>query len=177
MAALIYWGPRLLCLILLLSIARSDFRKRYIYIWQLLGLYPAYMLIGYEGAAGFYEWGMQSLFNAGFLFVQLLLAYIWYRNRGSNKELGWVDGAIGLGDLAFFPAPAFAYPMLIFMWVHTFGLVLVLAGTVLYHRLRPEHGKELYKNIPLAGGLALCWAVFGVFHYFFESFFAAFGYY
>lgn len=126
----------------------SDFKKRYVYIWQLL-LFGAVQLIYCFLTFGKEIMTQNALINSIFLlFLSLCVGiYIIFRFRKKNELIGWGDILFVLCLTPYFDL----YRFLLFMII---SMVMSLGGwTILY--LRGQRSKE----IPLVSTLGICYSI------------------
>lgn len=132
-------------------LAWEDFRYRAVSVWALVVLtllcgVLAWLSFGWRTALEF------GLLNNIFLLLQYALLTLYF----SIKEKAWVnlaDRYLGRGDIWFVLPMAWLFTPLLFVWVYTVSLVLVLLGALAFRSQVKQRG------IPLVGGLAICWGL------------------
>lgn len=142
----------ILLIITLALLIVTDFKFRYVYIWQLI-LFAAVQLIFCLLTLGKQLFVQNVLINGvAFLFLACCVAiYTFFRFRKKRKVIGW-------GDILFIFAltPYFSlYSFLIFM---TIAMLLTLAGWFIFY-LNGHRSKD----IPLVSTLGICYCFLLIF--------------
>lgn len=136
-------------IIVLMLLIISDFRSRFVYVWQIALFFVVQLIYCYLTFDGGYTLLQNMIANS--VFLLFLSACVWiyvrFRFREKSQLIGW-------GDVLFVFAltPYFALPK--FLWFMILAMVLSLGGwAVLYLRGRRT------KEIPLVSTVGICYGV------------------
>ena len=143
----------IMIVVVLTGIAVQDFRLRAIHwLWipALAALFVVQNADHLPTSALLFNLG----FNLAFLLLQAIVLTIWFSMR-ERKFTNIIDRYIGLGDILFFVALAFAFEPVSFVLVFTVTLLFSLIGYGGFLLLRPHSNQQ----IPLAGLMAIPIAV------------------
>lgn len=124
-------------------IAASDFRSRNISVlWLSLAggsaLYLAFSVYGWECVLG-------NVITGGILLAVVNLCCLLYFRARHGRASGYVDSAIGLGDIVFLAICLPLFPCIRFAWMLVTSAALGLLYAVCFRS----------DNIPLAGIIAM----------------------
>jgi Flp pilus assembly protein protease CpaA len=135
----------LICAVVL---AVQDFRTRLISPWIVVLLGLALALAG-SAQTSFTEIGTCFLINLAFIATQFLFLTLWFSLR-ERKFVSLIDTHIGLGDVFFLVAVAFAFAPVNFIVYYSLGLTCTLLVALLWFAFRKS-----FTTIPLAAALAI----------------------
>lgn len=137
-------------LIGLVIIVFQDFKHRAISWYLVPFTFLALLIKGLLTTSATTIFLKDSLFNAAFILVQLLLisVYISIKNK---KRTNIVNSYLGIGDILFFVVLCMAFSPANFIVFFIVSLVLTLIGFIVY-RIAVKSAKA---EIPLAGAMAL----------------------
>ncbi|MCU0436190.1 MAG: hypothetical protein MUC87_22225 [Bacteroidia bacterium] len=133
----------------LAGIAIQDIRHR-AFVWWLLPILLAGLLLMSLRMNSFEVVGMNFLFNLGFVVLQLCLLWIWFSLR-ERRWIKLIDTHIGLGDVLLLVCLGVAFSPVNFILFVVGGLLFSLLVVMIYRVLR----REAFALIPLAALLAL----------------------
>lgn len=138
-----------LLIILLVTVAYSDFKYRHVLLWQFLAI-GGIFLINALMYISFLDFMRNWAINIGIVLIQLLIVQAWFVLR-DKKNRNIVNKMIGMGDILFF--------VLLAMYFETYSFVLFVTGTLLIisiiYLFRKIFSSDGLESIPLAGWWAL----------------------
>ncbi|MGL5892182.1 MAG: hypothetical protein ACRC3B_19970 [Bacteroidia bacterium] len=133
----------------LTGIAVQDVRRR-AFVWWLLPLLLAALLVLSLQQITFQELWPAFLINIGFIGIQLLLLFIWFSLR-ERKWITLIDTHIGLGDILLLVCLAAAFSPVNFILFVVGGLIFSLILVLIYRAIN----RNASPLIPLAALLAI----------------------
>lgn len=137
-----------LTILTLITIAVQDFKQRLVF-WFL---FPVLALLFFlkNQQLSYLEVGLTDI-ALNFSIIVLILIYLKvFFSLRSKKWVKIIDNKIGLGDILFFAALAFLFPLInffAFLWL-SFIIIVLVYGSAILLKLKTS------RSIPLAGILA-----------------------
>lgn len=130
-------------------VAYQDFRWRAIH-WITLPLLFILLVVKASAVLPLKDIALNLALIVGFLLIQLLGLTLYFSLK-ERKPVNIIDKYLGLGDVLFFVAIAAGFSFLnyILFYIASFIFIALLYAVLLTAR-------NQRKNIPLAGGMALC---------------------
>lgn len=142
-------------------IAYQDFRYRAI-SWITIPLLFSAFSIHSIFATDFNNFLQSFFFNAGFIFIQLLVVTAWFSLK-SRAIINITIKYIGWGDILFFLVAAAVFSPVNFILFYLLSIFSTLVYAIGFRFLKRSTGIENLPNgsqIPLAGAMALLLFVF-----------------
>ncbi|MET1260640.1 hypothetical protein ABV409_14935 [Flagellimonas sp. DF-77] len=126
-------------------IAYQDLRERLVY-WILFPLVGLFMALAYleRSMTISFIWNVVG----NWILISLVLLLLWAYTK-MRQRAPFLNHSIGLGDILFFYAMAFGFPMVTFLVLFTGSLLFSLAIHLIANR------KGTAATVPLAGYMSL----------------------